>query len=64
MKADIVIFDPVTVKDHATFDNPHRLSTGICDVWVNGMRVLKDGVHTGATPGRRLPGPGFRTPQV
>jgi dihydroorotase/N-acyl-D-amino-acid deacylase len=50
--ADVVIFDPTTVRDRATFDNSHQLSVGIRDVWVNGVRVLKDGTHTGATPGR------------
>jgi dihydroorotase/N-acyl-D-amino-acid deacylase len=52
MKADVVIFDPATVTDLATFDNPHQLSTGIRDVWVNGVRVLQNARHTGATPGR------------
>ena len=51
MKADVVIFDPATVTDLATFDNPHQLSTRIRDVWVNGVRVLQNGRHTGATPG-------------
>ena len=50
--ADVVIFDPRTISDRATFENSHRLSTGIRDVWVNGKRVVSDGQHTGATPGR------------
>ncbi len=50
--ADVVIFDPATVTDHATFANSHQLSTGIRDVWVNGTRVLQAGSHTGATPGQ------------
>ena len=52
MLADVVIFDPETVADHATFEEPHQLSEGVRDVWVNGRRVLRDGRHTGATPGR------------
>ena len=52
MLADVVIFDPETVSDRATFEEPHQLSTGVRDVWVNGGRVLRDGEHTGATPGR------------
>jgi N-acyl-D-amino-acid deacylase len=50
--ADVVIFDAETIADRATFDDPHQLSTGIRDVWVNGARVVRDGQHTGATPGR------------
>jgi N-acyl-D-amino-acid deacylase len=50
--ADVVIFDPETVADRATFENAHQLSVGIRDVWVNGGRVIRDGQHTGATPGR------------
>ena len=58
--ADVVIFDPETVADRATFTNPHLLSVGVRDVWVNGQRVYKDGAHTGATPGRIVSGPGRR----
>ncbi|MGH7544772.1 MAG: N-acyl-D-amino-acid deacylase family protein, partial [Gemmatimonadota bacterium] len=56
--ADVVVFDPATIRDHATYDEPHRYSTGVTDVFVNGIRVLKDGEHTGATPGRVVRGPG------
>ena len=56
--ADVVAFDPATVGDRATFESPHQLSVGVRDVWVNGGRVLRDGVHTGATPGRIVEGPG------
>jgi N-acyl-D-amino-acid deacylase len=57
--ADVVIFDPARVKDVATYDNPHQYSTGMVDVFVNGTQVLKDGVHTGAKPGRVVRGPGW-----
>jgi N-acyl-D-aspartate/D-glutamate deacylase len=50
--ADVVIFDPAIVGDRATFDEPHQLSVGVRDVWVNGVRVLQQGDHTGKTPGR------------
>jgi len=56
--ADVVIFDPHTIGDRATFANPHQLSVGVRDVWVNGTRVIRDSVHTGATPGRIVNGPG------
>ncbi len=56
--ADVVIFDPETVGDRATFTDPHQLSVGVRDVWVNGARVLRDGSHTGATPGRVVKGVG------
>lgn len=58
MLADVVVFDPEAVTDRATYDDPHRLSTGVRQVWVNGERVLRNGEHTGAMPGRRVDGPG------
>jgi len=58
MFADVVVFDPKTIADRATFENPHQLSVGVKDVFVNGVQVLKDGEHTGAKPGRALWGPG------
>ncbi|HNP36014.1 MAG TPA: D-aminoacylase [Woeseiaceae bacterium] len=58
--ADIVVFDPETISDHATFEKPHQLSTGMVHVFINGDQVLKDGKHTGATPGRFVRGPGYR----
>lgn len=58
--ADVVIFDPETVTDHATVIDSHRLSTGIRDVWVNGTRVIQAGQHTGATPGQFVRGRGAR----
>jgi N-acyl-D-amino-acid deacylase len=57
--ADIVIFDPANVQDHATFEKPHQYSTGVIHVFVNGVQVLKDGEHTGAKPGRFVKGPGY-----
>lgn len=59
--ADVVVFDPAQVADHATFDKPHQLATGIMDVFVNGTQVLKDQEHTGAKPGRVVRGPGYRS---
>lgn len=58
MFADVVIFDPQTIGDRATFENPHQYSVGVRDVFVNGLQVLKDGQHTGAKPGKALWGPG------
>ncbi len=58
--ADIVIFDPAIIQDHATFEKPHQYATGMIDVFVNGKQVLKNGEHTGATPGRFVKGPGWK----
>src|SRR5216117_795751 len=58
MFADVVVFDPATIADRATFDKPHQYAVGMKDVFVNGVQVLKDGEHTGAKPGRALWGPG------
>ena len=58
--ADLAIFDPSTIQDHSTFAEPHQLSTGMIHVFVNGEQVLKDGEHTGATPGQVVRGPGYK----
>ena len=57
--ADIVVFDPATVQDHATYQQPQQFATGVTDVLVNGVIVLRHGEHTGAKPGRFVKGPGF-----
>ncbi len=57
--ADIVLFDPKTISDKATYDRPHQYSVGVRDVLLNGVQVLKDGEHTGARPGRFVHGPGW-----
>ena len=57
--ADIVIFDPNTIQDHATFEDPHQYATGVAHVFVNGEQVLENGEHTGARPGRVVRGPGW-----
>jgi len=58
MFADVVVFDPATIADRATFAQPHQYSVGMKQIFVNGVQVLKDGEHTGAKPGRALWGPG------
>ena len=57
--ADVVVFDAEKIQDHATFVEPHQYATGMLHVFVNGEQVLKDGEHTGATPGRVVRGPGW-----
>jgi N-acyl-D-amino-acid deacylase len=58
MFADVVVFDPATIADRATFEKPHQYAVGVKHVFVNGVQVLNDGAHTGAKPGRALWGPG------
>ena len=58
MFADVVVFDPQTIADRATFEKPHQFAIGMQHVFVNGGHVLKDGEHTGAKPGRVVHGPG------
>ena len=58
--ADLAIFDPVTIADKATFEQPHQYAVGMRHVFVNGVQVLRDGEHTGATPGRAVRGPGWK----
>jgi N-acyl-D-amino-acid deacylase len=62
--ADIVAFEPESISDQATYEHPHQLAVGVQHVFVNGVQVLKSGVHTGAKPGRALAGPGKTTSQV
>jgi N-acyl-D-amino-acid deacylase len=50
--ADVAVFDPQTIQDHATFERPMQYATGVSEVWVNGVEVIRDGEHTGAKPGR------------
>jgi N-acyl-D-amino-acid deacylase len=57
--ADLAIFDPAKIQDHATFEKPLQYSTGMVHVFVNGTQVLKDGEHTGELPGQVVRGPGF-----
>jgi N-acyl-D-amino-acid deacylase len=57
--ADVVVFDPAAIRDHATFPDPHQYATGVLHVFVNGTQVLAGGEHTGALPGRVVRGPGW-----
>jgi N-acyl-D-amino-acid deacylase len=58
--ADVVVFDPAKIQDLSTFENPHQYSTGVIQVWVNGIQVLKNGEHTNALSGKFLKGPGYQ----
>ncbi len=58
---DVVVFNPLTIIDHATFEKPHQYATGVAHVFVNGVQVLADGEHTGAKPGRVVRGPGWKS---
>lgn len=62
--ADLAIFDPTKIQDHATFEQPHQYSTGMVHVFVNGVQVLADGEHTNARPGRVVRGPGWKVSSV
>jgi len=54
--ADVVVFDPATIQDRATYERPHQLATGVDEVWVNGVRALRGGEATGAASGRAIHG--------
>ena len=58
--ADVVVFDPGAIRDHATYERPHQYATGVVHVFVNGTQVLDRGEHTGALPGRVVRGPGWK----
>lgn len=58
--ADVVVFDPEKIQDHATFENPHQYATGMVHVFVNGGHVVNEGEHTGEKPGRFIKGPGYQ----
>jgi N-acyl-D-amino-acid deacylase len=62
--ADVVVFDPMGIQDHATFQQPHQYATGMIHVFVNGDQVLSGGEHTGAKPGRVVRGPGWKKPST
>jgi N-acyl-D-amino-acid deacylase len=58
--ADVVVFDPALIQDHATYEKPQQYATGVVHVLVNGVQVIKDGEHTGAKPGQVVRGPGWK----
>jgi N-acyl-D-amino-acid deacylase len=55
----VVVFDPASVRDNATYEKPQQFASGVEDVFINGVQVLNEGKHTGATPGRFVRGPGW-----
>jgi N-acyl-D-amino-acid deacylase len=57
--ADVVVFDPTTIQDKATFEDAHQYAEGMIHVFVNGVQVVGEGMHTGATPGKCIRGPGW-----
>jgi N-acyl-D-amino-acid deacylase len=57
--ADVVVFDPATIRDNGTFEKPQQLASGVEQVFINGVQVLRNGKHTGATPGQFVRGPGW-----
>ena len=61
MFADVMVFDPATIQEHSTYEKPNQGSTGVREVFVNGVEVIRDGKHTGAKPGRVVRGPGWHT---
>jgi N-acyl-D-amino-acid deacylase len=58
--ADVLVFDPATIADHATYEKPIQYATGMIHVFVNGKQVLKDGQHTNAKPGKFVKGEGAK----
>jgi N-acyl-D-amino-acid deacylase len=62
--ADVVVFDPAAIADHATYKSPQQYATGVSDVFINGVQVLRGGEHTGAKPGRVVRGPGWKAPKT
>lgn len=62
LRADLVLFDPQSIQDHATFLDPHRYAAGVHSVWVNGVLTLDEGKMTGARGGQVLRGPAYRAP--
>jgi N-acyl-D-amino-acid deacylase len=58
--ADVVVFDPTRIQDHATYEKPHQYASGVIHVLVNGVPVIQEGEHTGAKPGQVVRGPGWK----
>jgi N-acyl-D-amino-acid deacylase len=64
MYADVVVFNPATIQEHTTYEKPNQASTGVREVFVNGVEVIRDGKHTGAKPGRVVRGPGWHAGSI